>query len=457
MKKIGNVLFMVFALTCGLFLYGDSTKAAVQTISPVEVVTGSENVAAKNYTYDVPVGGGSTVVPIKVTKPGELFIRVNSSQISAGIKMSLYTDAAGKFPAADSYYFVADPNEVVTDSIPIGSAKTYYLHIAYVSDYDSYAAGKVNISPFLVSSAERTLKYNTWSAMAPGYNYRQMYAKVSVTSNGYIGVAQQNTKGYNMTVDLCNSAKNVLVSKGIAVNKVYYYPVKKGTYYIRTQGIGDAIATVKYVTTGNFSASQNKQTTVPLLGETTFDVKFKAEKTGLLNLTQYNNTSWYVTLLNSKKTALSNSLWNWGGVSSFAVKKGSTYYFRINASIGSDDRTLSYSISGASASKNTSKKKAITLKKGKKKTIVILPGDKKLHYFKIKITKKKKLNLSFTSIGHGSFSYDLIKGGKRVAIIRSGTTGPVKSISKLSKGTYYFRVKLDTKDKSSGKFTLKLK
>ncbi len=48
MKKIGSVLFMVFALSCGLFLHMDSAKASVQpAITPLEVVTGSENVMAK--------------------------------------------------------------------------------------------------------------------------------------------------------------------------------------------------------------------------------------------------------------------------------------------------------------------------------------------------------------------------------------------------------------------------
>lgn len=459
MKKIGSVLFMVFALSCGLFLHMDSAKAAVQpTITPMEVVTGSENVLAKKYSYEVPAHG-STVVPLKVTKPGTLFVRINGSEVGGDIKVGLYTDAAGKSLAGSSWdcSFTADPNEVIVGDMPVSTARTYYLHISYRYDSTTNGAGSVSISPYLVSSADRTLAYNTWSAVPPKYNSRQTYARVNVTYNGYIGVAQQNTNGSGVSVALCNSAKNVLVNKSIAVNKFYYYPVKKGTYYIKTDGIYDGITTLKYVLTGGFSASQNKMLTVPILGTMTYDVKFKAEKTGLLNVTQFNNTSFYITLLNSKKKALSPSDFNWGRTNSYAVKKGSTYYFRLNASIGSDDRSISYSIAGASAPKNTSKKKAITLKKNKAKSIVLLSGDKKTHYFKIKMTKKKKLNLSFTTAGHGDFSYDLIKGSKRVAISRSGTNGPVKSVSKLKKGTYYFRIKLNTKSKSSGRFTLKLK
>lgn len=459
MKKIGSVLFMVFALSCGLFLHMDTAKAAVQpVITPMEVVTGSENVASKKYDYPVPAHE-STVVPIKVTKPGTLFVRINSSEVVSDIKIGLYTDAAGKYLAGSSYEcsFTADPNEVVVGDMPVSTARTYYLHIAYRYDYTTNEAGKINISPYLVSSADRTLAYNTWSAIPPKYNSRQTYARVNVTYNGFIGVAQQNTKGSSVSVALCNSAKNVLVNKSISANKVYYYPVKKGTYYIKTDGIFDGITTVKYILTGGFSATQNNMLTVPLLGTMTYDVKFKAEKTGLLSLTQFNHTSFYVTLLNSKKKALSPSYFNWGETNNYAVKKGSTYYFRLNASIGNDDRSISYSIAGASAPKNTSKKKAITLKKGKTKNIVLLAGDKKTHYFKIKMTKKKKLNLTFTTAGHGDFTYDLIKGSKRVAIRRSSTNGPVKSVSKLKKGTYYFRIKLNTKSKSSGRFTLKLK
>ncbi len=466
MKKIGSVLFMVFALSCGLFLHMDTAKAAVQpVITPMEVVTGSENVASKKYDYPVPAHE-STVVPIKVTKPGTLFVRINSSEVVSDIKIGLYTDAAGKYLAGSSYdcSFTADPNEVVVGDIPVSTAGTYYLHIAYRYDYTTNEAGTVNISPYLVSSADRTLAYNAWSAVPPKYTFnpRQTYARVNITYNGYIGVAQQNAKGSSVPVALCNSAKGVIVSKSIPANKIHYYPVKKGTYYIRTEGIYDNIVTLKYVSTGVFSASRDNVTTVPLLGTATFDVKFKADKTGLLTLFERTGASWDVTLLNAKKNPLSPSIWQWLGsktnaTSSFAVKKGSTYYFRLKAGIGDDDRVLSYSISGASASKNTSKKKAITLKKGKSKSIVILAGDKKTHYFKIKMTKKKKLNMSFTATGHGDFTYDLIKGSKRVAIRRSSTNGPVKSVSKLKKGTYYFRIKLNTKSKSSGRFTLKLK
>lgn len=461
MKKIGSVLFMVFALSCGLFLHMDSAKAAVQTVTPMEVVTGSENVLAKKYSYPVPAGEARTVVPFKVTKPGVLFVRINGFNGAGSVKLGLYMDAAGKYLAGD-YSFTAAPNEVKVCDMPVSTANTYYLHISYSSSYQK-TAGTINISPYLVSSADRTLAYNKWSAVPPKYPFRQTYtyARVNVTYNGYIGVAQQNTNGSGVSVALCNSTKNVLVNKSISVNKVYYYPVKKGTYYIRTDGVYDGITTLKYVLTGGFSASQNKMLTVPILGTMTYDVKFKAEKTGLLTLTQFNGTSFDITLLSSKKKALSKSSFNWGGTSSYAVKKGSTYYFRLNASIGNDDRSISYSIAGASAPKNTSKKKAITLKKGKTKSIVILPGDKKTHYFKIKMKKKKKLNLSFTTAGNGDVIYDLIKGSKRVAIRReldrSGTNGPVKSVYKLSKGTYYFRIKLNTKSKSSGRFTLKLK
>lgn len=459
MKKACKALLMFFAMACGLFLYADSAKAAT-VITPTEVVTGSENVAARKYKYTVPAITGSsnaaTIVPIKVSKPGELYIRINSSMLAEDVKLSLWKDAAAKsYPAAGSWdsYFYADPSEVKTGSIPISTAGTYYLRIAY--SYTGKTAGTINISPYLASSADRTLKYNTWSAVAPSYNSRYTYARVNVTYNGYIGIAQQNTTGSNMTVALCNGSKNVVKEKTITPNKTFWYPVKKGTYYLRTKGTYDGISKMKYVLSGGFSASQNRVVTVPLMGSSVFDVKIKAEKTGLLTLRQYYSNSWYCTFLDSKKRAISASLWNWGGTNSVAVKKGKTYYFRINASIGDDDRVLAYSISGASAAKNTSKKKATKLKKGKKKTTLIMAGDKKWHYYKFKMTKKKKLNMSFTAEGNGNYTYQLLKGKKSLYVSVDNSKKKMTTYSKLKKGTYYIRIKM--KSKSSGRFTMKLK
>ena len=193
------------------------------------------------------------------------------------------------------------------------------------------------------------------------------------------------------------------------------------------------------------------------MGSTTFDVRIKAEKTGLLNLSQYYSTSFDVTFLNGKKKPISLSLWNWGSVSSVAVQKGKTYYFRIKAGIGNDDRTFSYSISGAKTAKNTSKKKATKLKKGKKKSFIIVSGDKKWHYFKFKLPKKKIPKIYVTTIGNGSYECQILKvKGKMTGRMDSKVkTDKCSTFLKMKKGTHYFRIRA-TKN-SSAKITIKWK
>lgn len=455
MKNAGKALLMVFAVAFGVLLFSGTSKAAmVATLNPIEVVTGNENVLAQMNTYEVP-STGDTVVPVTVSKPGELFIRIATSTVADTIRIGLYKDASGQYPAASSYnsYFIAQPNEVKTGSIPIGTAGTYYMIIRY--SYGTKAAGSVSLSAYLASSEDRSLNNNTWSAFAPSYNSRYTYARVNITAGGYIGVVQANATGSGQTISLCDSSKNVIAGKSLAVNNVFYYPVSKGTYYLRTQGVYNAISQIKYVYTSGFSATQNKQTTIPLLGTCTYDVKIKAEKTGLLTLTSYNSNSFYVTFLNAKKSPISSNLWNWGSTSSVAVKKGQTYYFRMNASIGSGDRVFAYSISGAKTAKNTSKKKAMKLKKGKKKTLLITSGDKKWHYMKFSLSKKKKLNISFDTAGNGTYKYELLKGKRSFYVSNDKAKKKLTTTTKLSKGTYYFRIKLD--NNSSAKFTFKLK
>lgn len=456
MKKACKTLIMFFALTCGLFLYTGTAKAAT-TLVPTQMVNGSENVAARKYTLSVPVRGTSSVYPIQVSTPGELFIRINSSNIANTVKVALWKDANRNYPAASTWNsnFTAEPGEVKTDSMPVSTAGTYYLEVKY--DWYGEAAGTINVSPYMVSSADRTMAANTWSAFAPEYNSRKTYARVNVTGNGYIGIAQQNSGAKNVTVALCNGSKNEIVSRSLSANKTYYYPVKKGTYYLRTEGTYDDITKIRYSLRGDFTATQGRMTTVSIMDSSTFDVRFKAEKTGLLNLRQYNSTSFFVTLLNSKKSPLSNSDFNWGRTTSFAVQKGKTYYFRINASNGNDDRTFSYSISGAKTAKNTSKKKATKLKKGKKKSFVIVPGDKKWHYFKFKLPKRKIPKIYVTSIGSGKYECQIlkVKGTLTGTMDSNVRTTKYTTFLKMKKGTHYFRIRATKK--SSAKITIKWK
>jgi hypothetical protein len=461
MRKREKVMAAVFIFLFSVILMaGTESKASEAVVTPTEVVTGAENVTANNYTYSVPSKisysdtEDVTIVPISMNKAGELYIRINSSALADDVKLSLWKDEAGTLPAAGTYdYITANPNEVKEDAINISAAGMYYLRIAY--NYTGITSGSINLSFYNVSAEDRTLKSGELSAVASSYNTRVTYAKINVEKSGYIGVYQNNAKGSSMSVAVCDSSKNQLAAKYITPGKYFYYPVQKGTYYLKTSGT-TVISYLKYAFQNNFELTkQGTLLTVPLMGSSTFDVKIKADKTGLLTVKQELQNSWYCTFLDAKKKALSDRLWNYGGANAIAVKKGQTYYLRIEATIGSEDRALSYTISKASTKKNTSAKKAVTLKKGKKQVTLILPGDSKYHYYKLKLSKKKILNMYFDASGNGTYKYQLTKGSRSFLIKADTTKKKIYSYSKLDKGTYYLKIKADSK--SSGKFTLKLK
>ena len=458
MKKVLKTMMLLFAVTIGtLIVTGVSGKAA--TITPVSIVTGGENVNANTNSFVIPANNKqSNVVSVAVPSAGTVYFNVLSSMLTDNVKLSLWKDKECKYPAASSYESEGSvsPNEVKTIAMPVLTAGTYYLKMNYSYYNSDSAKGSITMSTSFISRADRDLAANVNTVIPPKYNSTVTYVKVTVPVNGYIGITQANTKGNSITLELCNANKTIVASRGCDANAVYYYPVAKGTYYIKTTGIYDGITYLKYTTTTGFSASAGRTFNLNVLDTCTFDVKIKANKTGLMSLSALNYASFYATLLDSKKRPLTQEMWNWHDTNSMGVQKNKVYYIRIKASIGSDTRSFVYSIAGAKTAKNTSKKKAIKLKKNKKVSQIILSGDKKARYYKFKLTKKKKLNISFTNVGTGQFKYSLLNSkGKRLYVSNDTSAKKLKTYSKIPKGTYYIKIKMQ--NKSTGRFTFKLK
>lgn len=460
MKKTWKQFFVLAFMIASLavFTSGNSASAAEAMITPPAMVTGAENVANyKAYSYAVPANAVKNVIPVKISAPGSLYIRVNESMLVDDVEIGFYKDAACAFQASSDYYFTADPNEAKTDYVNFGSAGTYYMAISYASSWRTDTAGSVNITPYFVSRANRNLTLDAWSAIAPSANEYNTYAKIVFSKAGYIGVTQRNASNSKMYMSLCKGTTAAsIVDNSIEPNVTRWYPVNKGTYYIKTEGIYGATSAVKYSFKTCFSASAGQQFSVAPFNTGVYDIKIKANKTGLLTLSLYNNESAYFTFLNSKKKPISDSLWTWGGSQSIAVKKNAVYYIRCNASIGDDTRVMSYSIQKASTRKNTKMKKAMNVKKNKYAKCLILPGDTKWHYFKIKQPKTKKLNMQFKAYGTGRFTYKLIRGSESAWLNRDEKEEKITSYRAVKKGTWYFCIKMDNK-KSSGYFQFKYK
>lgn len=463
-RKVVRFFVMAAVFAAGMVFGGETGKAAeTAAVVPVEAVDETFSVTSvENRSYEVPAYTDyeqpetqrGTIVPVTIAKAGELFIRINKSQIASSVTVSLWTDKTCKdYPASNDASAYVEPNEVKNISFSVASAGTYYMLISYSYSQSTSVAGSVEMASYFVSRADRDLMLDKWSALAPEAGDYVTYGKVTVEQDGYIGVAQANETGDSVTYAVCDDKKTVLAEKAIDAGNVYYYPVSKGTYYLKTAG-DTGVSYMKYSFVSGFSAKEGEAFSIPVMAETQFDVQFTAEKTGVLSLWQQGLSSCYVTFLNEKKQAISEDDFNWGDVTSVAVKKGTVYYVRLNCTIGTDTRVLGYTISTGKIYKNTSKKKAVALKKKAVKA-VILSGDTKWHYFKLNMKKKKALKMTMQAEGNGNYDYQLItKKGKMISLRFDSEKQILRTYGKIAKGTYYLCVK--NNELGSGRYTLKL-
>lgn len=215
-------------------------------------------------------------------------------------------------------------------------------------------------------------------------------------------------------------------------------------------------------------------------------IKFKANKTGYVTVTFkggasaiYAKPSGYVTFCNSKKKALgeANEAWStnyskaWGYTRSYGVKKGQTYYFAV---VSNGGVKITASVTAVAKSTANSKSKAKSVEKGKTAKGVIIAGDSKADWYKIKLTKSEKLKIAFTCKSNGdndkygvkftfydtdgkmwtnnSYSYvspQVPSDGMTITMVdKSGTKFAIPS------GTYYVKVERLNKQ-SSGYYTFK--
>lgn len=107
----------------------------------------------------------------------------------------------------------------------------------------------------------------------------------------------------------------------------------------------------------------------------------------------------------------------------------------------------------------TKKSKAKSIKRKKSKTNVLTASDakKKTHWYKFKVTKKRKTQIKINTYNSsGSMTMTLYKGKKKMNSRKLSYPGYVTftSYGKLSKGTYYVKITKNTKN-TSGKYIVK--
>ncbi len=252
---------------------------------------------------------------------------------------------------------------------------------------------------------------------------------------------------------------------------------KAGTYYIRIESYAGTYEpqpfTNSFIMTASFYSNKDKtlkdNKTIYYYNEDYSKYmyfKYTAPKSGKLFVDLTNNTSGYITLLNSKKKVVSEDGYSnsTGSKAFFGVKKGKTYYIRVKASAYDELIGVLAKTTDVKEKSGSSRKKAVTLKAKKNASGTILAEENKSDWYKIKNNKKKKLTITVEAYTTGNYILTVYNSkGKKIgysATIYSGkrsyTLTYGSSYGKANKGTYY--IKLTRKDKkSNGSYKIKWK
>ena len=215
-------------------------------------------------------------------------------------------------------------------------------------------------------------------------------------------------------------------------------------------------------------------------------IKITPIKTGIITFKDDFSHGYCIVLCDAKKKVISegnnygspgdflswDSGYKWQTSISYGVKKGKTYYIRLRGGSTSRENlqtgtpyigTVKWTNKAVKAAKSgKSKKKAVTLKKGKKKKGLIVAGDRKGKWYKIK-SKYKQTKITCSAKNCNGVIVAEVRyksGGKWQNIKCRGvrSSEPSRSVIMFStkkNNTYYVKVYPDKKD--SGEYYLSWK
>ena len=169
-----------------------------------------------------------------------------------------------------------------------------------------------------------------------------------------------------------------------------------------------------------------------------------------------------VVLCNSKKKAYSGSTYA-KYIPAYGVTKGKTYYIKVTNS-GDSRGYYCFRIDNKKISEKSgkTKSKAVNVKKNKTVNGTIQAGSSQADWYKIKLTKKQKLNIYVKGRTNDTLKIKLYTGKtSRTYSMNNrydgkGFSYKYYTYGKLSKGTYYVQISRGN-SKSSGVYSLKWK
>ena len=212
-------------------------------------------------------------------------------------------------------------------------------------------------------------------------------------------------------------------------------------------------------------------------------IKFVAPKDGYVTFTANNipendgrifRGEWF--LCNSARKAISSSgdcgFYDEDSVT-FAIKKNKTYYLKVlTHGNGNFSHKVDYTYKSVKEKSGSKRSKAVTIKKNKKVSGLLMAGEKKSDWYKVKLTKKQTLKITFSTKSYRGLAFKVYdKKGNEVMGLSyfqpSSTTETVTLVSKknsytdatkkLAKGTYYIKVYCLSDVRACGYYSLKWK
>lgn len=310
------------------------------------------------------------------------------------------------------------------------------------------------------------------------------YFKFKPTKNGFAEIKVTTSNKGKLLFDICNSSREVIAGNiEVGNKKTVLHRVKKGsTYYIRTKGTEGSTHTLSYKIKSIDKITYAKNYSYTFTNASFHNEKnaillqVKAKDNGNLSLMCDASDNVVVKYLNSKKKKISNiSLIKGKSLIGIGALKNKVYYIKLWKQEDSITGTtsisdLKYQIKRISIKNNTSRKNAVTLAKGKKAELLVPAGTKTSAWYKVTLNKKQTVYLTLESglyCNDGDFiQFDLCNAkGKKLNTSDMINSEEVKAsynkkklkfvykgieyqAKNLPKGTYYIRVKSNSKTTS---------
>lgn len=336
------------------------------------------------------------------------------------------------------------------------------------------------------NGADDTYQLYAFTAPATGKLWFDATASGNATSTTVAvgrkvnGVFQKLSSTYLDTTEAATGVGPIDVVKGntyyIGVNRIY-------NSYNNTPKTKVQVRTYVYAYSNNRLLKQSSSWLLSSSYAKDYEqavIKYKIvpAKTGVMTVNikeyGYDSGSADITLLSKTKKLRSPKVWYYqstGNKATFGVKKGVTYYLKVENAYGTSDNLYKYGIkySIKATTDRSLSKKSRALKLGRKKAakaaLFIAKGASENDWYKIYVSKKRetKIKVNAENIARGTGSEMTItayRGSKKIASanISPGYTNTFtltygSTYGKASKGTYYFKIHRSAK--ASGKYTIK--